>query len=371
MGLDLARLLGLAQGVVNASALQIHGRGLSTNDIGNLNNASNIEATRSSRLFELWYQQGLIGGKVDLRAGQLAADQEFLISQYGGALMNATSFGWPELPSQDVPSGGPVYPLATPGVRLRWFAGGALTFLSGLYDGDPAGPGSGDPQLRDASGTSFRLHDGLFAISEAQYATGGGPHPSGMPGTYKAGAWYQSRGTFSQRFDDTGRSLADPRGDGRPRRLDHDYSLYLMGDQLVYRERGTVDQGAGVFLRAMGAPGDRNPVSFFLDCGLTYKGLVPGRASDTTALGVSVTRVSPALGHLDADTRFYSGRNVPIRGSEEVLELTYQLQAAPWWLIQPDLQYLFDPAGGVPDPLRPRRRIGDAVVVGLRMAVSL
>ena len=45
--------------------MQIHGRGLSTNNLINLNVASGIEATRATRLYELWYQQVLFGGKAD------------------------------------------------------------------------------------------------------------------------------------------------------------------------------------------------------------------------------------------------------------------------------------------------------------------
>jgi len=42
---------------------QIHGRGLSANYLGNnLLTASNIEASRATRLFDLWLQQQLFDG---------------------------------------------------------------------------------------------------------------------------------------------------------------------------------------------------------------------------------------------------------------------------------------------------------------------
>ena len=371
VGFDLGRLIGLDGGIINASAFQIHGRGLSGNDIGNLNNVSSIEATRGTKFFEWWYQQSFAGGKVDVRIGQLAADQEFLLSQYSGGFLNSTSFGWPELPSADVPSSGPIYPLGTPGVRARWFASDALTLLAGIYDGNPAGPGAGDPQARDGSGTLFRLDDGVFAIMEAQYAVNGGDHPHGLPGTYKIGGWFVSQGTFSQRLDNTGMSLASLASNGQAKKLDGDYSFYVMGDQLIYRETGTVDQGAAVFARIMGAPGDRNIVDVFADAGATYKGLVPGRDSDTIGLGLSITRIGTAARRLDEDTRFYTGNPVPVRGSEKDLELTYQLQAFPWLLVQPDAQYIFDVGGGLANPLRPGRVVGDALVLGVRLGITL
>jgi porin len=30
-----------------------------------------------------------------------------------------------------------------------------------------------------------------------------------------------------------------------------------------------------------------------------------------------------------------------------VIEMTYQAQLKPWWVLQPDLQYVINPGGGV------------------------
>lgn len=54
LGLDTEKLLGLPGGTLNASALQVHGRGLSQNNLGNLQTVSSIEAQRGTLLFELW-----------------------------------------------------------------------------------------------------------------------------------------------------------------------------------------------------------------------------------------------------------------------------------------------------------------------------
>jgi len=151
LGIDLNRAIGLQGGLFNVSAWQIHGRGLSTNDIDNLQVVSSIEADRTARLFELWYQQSLLGGKADVRLGQIAADQEFLASQYAGLFINS-GFGWPTLASADLPAGGPAYPFATPGARVRVLPNERTTLLLGVFNGDPAANGStSDPQLRNPS----------------------------------------------------------------------------------------------------------------------------------------------------------------------------------------------------------------------------
>ncbi len=371
VGVDTEKAFGLVGGTFNATGYQIHGRGLSTNSLGNnLNTVSSLEAPRGTLLFELWYEQVLFDKKLAVRAGQLAADQEFMISQYAGLFTNHT-FGWSTFPSSDLPSGGPAYPLATPGVRVKWVPRDNLSLLLGVFNGDPAGPGRGVPQDRDPSGTAFRFRDGVFVIAEAQYGINQGEGATGLPGTYKAGAYFDSQNFADQRRNGSGTSLADPTGTastGRNRR--GSYSLYAVADQLVYREAGTKDQGAGVFLRLMGAPGDRNLVNFYVDAGVTYKGLIPGRTSDTVGLGFALARISDTAAKLDSDTGRFTNGFYPVRRHESVLELTYQAQIAPWWQVQPTAQYVFNPNGSVPNPQRPEKRLGDAAVLGLRTTVT-
>ena len=55
---------------------------------------------------------------------------------------------------------------------------------------------------------------------------------------------------------------------------------------------------------------------------------------------------------------------------EAAFELSYQLQVAPWWIVQPDLQYIIHPGGNVPDPGRPNAPVKNAFVAGLRSAVK-
>jgi porin len=107
-------------------------------------------------------------------------------------------FGFPALPSYDMPGGGPAYPLSSLGARLRFKPNSALTVLGGVFDGNPA-PGIGDPQQLDHTGTTFNLHNGAMVMGELQYAinqapaTGSAVQPSGLPGTYKLGFWYDTQ----------------------------------------------------------------------------------------------------------------------------------------------------------------------------------
>jgi porin len=75
-----------------------------------------------------------------------------------------------------------------------------LTIFAGFFNGDPAGPGPGNPQERNFSGTNFRLDDGVLALYEARY----NPDNSPKNGTYRLGAWYNSELFADQAVDTFG-----------------------------------------------------------------------------------------------------------------------------------------------------------------------
>src|ERR1700689_3061845 len=81
-----------------------------------------------------------------------------------------TMFGWPMLPSADMPGGGPAYPLSAPGIRFRVRPIDSLTFLVGVFNGSPTSNQTGDPQQNNPSGTSFPVNGGALVIAEMQYS---------------------------------------------------------------------------------------------------------------------------------------------------------------------------------------------------------
>ncbi len=379
LGLDTGTAFGWPGGTFNISALQIHGRNLSSDNLDSLQTASGIEAQRATRLWELWYQQVLLDGKLDIKIGQQSLDQEFYGSAGSGLFIN-TMMGWPLIPSVDLYAGGPAYPLSSLGVRLRTQPVNNVTFLAGVFDDNPSGGSfSDDAQTRGAeqSGTAFNLMTGALVIAEIQLATnqpalgsmdyGGGG--GGLPGVYKLGGWYDSGAFPDQRFDTDGLSLADPNSNGNPRMRRGDWSLYGVFDQMLWRAGPQSARAVSVFARIMGAPGDRNLADFSINTGITLKSPLPDRDSDTLGVGAGVAKISPRATELDADQVTFSGP-APVRSSETFIELTYQAQLAPWLAVQPDFQYVFTPSGGVSNPLEPGQRVGNEAVFGIRTGIT-
>jgi porin len=379
--LDTQRAFGWYGGLFNVSALQLHGRNLSAENLLSLQTASGIEGDRSTRLWEMWYDQKLLPeDRLDIKIGQQSVDQEFIVNPNGAYFVN-TMFGWPMVPSADLPGGGPAYPLSALGVRVRYRPVNPIAILAGVYNGSPAPGNQGDPQKLDGSGVSFPLNGGVLAFLELQYAypaVGGMVYPGqGAPlgHTYKIGLWYDSERFGDLRFDNLGHSLADPDTTGIPYPHHGDVSVYAVADQMIWRKSDNPNRSVSIFGRVMDTPqGDRNLVDFSANAGIVYHDPLPNRADDTIGLGMGWAHVSGRAQGLDADTAalihetdpsaFY-----PIRSSETYLEATYQWQVHPWWQIQPDVQYVFNPGGGVVDPSAPTRRVGDELVIGVRTNV--
>jgi porin len=360
LGIDLRPTLHW-RGNIFARAYQIHGRGLTANNLDNLNFASSIEAERTTRLSELWYEQHFDYWR--LRIGQQSIGTEFFNPESARLFVNGT-LGWPTQPSLDLPSGGPGYPLGTPAVRLRVDPEEGWTYFLAVFNGDPTGAGVGGSQLRDASGTAFRTSDGAWVLSEIRY----NPDNSDKHGTYRFGGWWNSERFRDLHLDQNGIPLASPASNGKPFRHDGDYSFYVNIDQpLLYDEKEHTS--FAVFARAGIVPSDRNLNDIYADAGILYKGPF-GRADDQTGIAVAYVHIGDAARAFDADVQRLTGQFHPIRSGETVLELTYRFQLTGWWQLQPDFQYVFNPGGGIANPIAPTRRIGDATIVGLRMSIT-
>ena len=374
--LNTQRAFGWYGGLFNVSALQIHGRNLSAENLGTLQTASGIEADRATRLWELWYDQKFLGeDRADIKVGLQSLDQEFIVSPNAGYFVN-TVFGWPALPSYDLPGGGPAYPLSSVGVRLRVRPVDPVNILVGVYNGRPARDTSGDAQTNNASGAQFPVKTGTLTFVELQYAypaLGAMVYPGAaapLGHTYKIGAWYDSEAFNDQRLDDGGLPLASAAGSGVARRHRGDYSVYAVADQMLWRDPVDPNRSLSTFGRVMGAPqGDRNLISFSANFGFTYHDPVANRPDDTLAVGMGYAKVSDRVTEADADALAAADASGPTRHDETYVEATYQYQMRPWWQIQPDFQYVLSPGAGAPDPNDPSRRIRNEAVFGVRTNV--
>ena len=374
LDIDAAKVAGLAGTTVHANMFEIAGADISKSFVGNFLSSNDIAALPTTRLYELWVEHRF-GDMLAVRAGQQGIDVEFLTSDYGANFIDAT-FGWPGLPSLDLPQGGPAYPLATPAVRAKLDPLPGLSILAAAFDGLPAGPGAGDPQQRDRTGTNFRIEDPPLLFLEAQYRYNRGEGATksawtGLPGTVKLGAFSHLGSFDDQRLASTGVPLALAGPGATPLRHSPDVGAYAVLDQQVYRLPGEDDEkGVGVFARVIGAPADRNPIDFYADAGFFAFGLVPGRPGDGFGIAAAFAKVSGAARAADREANLVSGLAAPVRDYEAVLEATYDAVVLPGLTIQPTVQYIVHPGGNIASPLGDGLTpIPNALVVGATTTV--
>jgi porin len=376
--MDTQRAFGLYGGTFNISALNIHGRNLSADNLGSLQTSSGIEADRATRLWELWYQQKFLDqDRMDIKVGQQSLDQEFMVSQNANLFVN-TMFGWAMVPSADLPGGGPAYPLSALGGRVRAKPNDAVTVMAGVFSGSPTVNNNGDSQMTNPSGTNFPVNGGVMGIAEVQFAypslgsmvSADGDEP--LARTYKLGVWYNNEQFADQEYDNTGLSLANPNSSGIAQQHRGDYAIYGVADQMLWQsdEPGESDETLNAFVRAMGTPeSNRNLVDFSLNAGLVMHEPIPHRDDDTFGIGMGYAHVSDRAAALSRDTGFYTGTYNPVLASETFVEAMYQYQLMPWWQLQPDAQYVFHPGGNALNP-NTGQRIGNELVLGLRTNIT-
>lgn len=368
LNLDLDALFGWSGGELFTSAFDVHGHGPTRALVGNQQLVSNIEATPSIKLYDLWLDQTLLDKKLSIRAGQEGANDEMMVTAYGGVFLNS-SFGFPGLPASDLPSGGPNYPLAAPFARMLYSATDKLTIVGAVYTADPAPPGTGDPQARDRNGTAFRLNDHTIGFGELWYSPDPDA-PDNLPTTYKIGGWYATNDFADQRFDNTGGLLASPMSSGKPLIHIGDWAFYGIIDQKVWQRPDSQNQGIGVFLQIMGGPSNRNLSNVFVEGGMNWQGPFKHRADDIFGLGVSYLGISPQARRFSSDLVAFGSATSTYASNETVIEATYSAKVTDWLTLQPDIQYVINPNAGIPNNFG-NVPLSNAFVIGMRATIKL
>jgi len=335
LDLDLERMSdgGIEGLTLHANALYIHGASLSEQYVGDFSDTSNIAGYNSLRLQELWLQKWFWERRLSLKVGNMAVDNEFFQSASAGLFLNGT-FGAFTFIASNVPNA-PVYPVASPGVRLQFLPTSNFYVMAGVYGMDV----NSDPATNNQNGTRFALtsSSGMLVMSEAGYLLNQSPNDRGLQGNYRVGS-------FVHTFDYP--TFAGGSGGTN-------YGVYGVMDQQIYAR---AEQAISLFVRSGGAPSNTNFVDYYAEGGFNFTGFVPGRNSDVAGIAVARSHVSSDF----SDSQILLG-DAPYT-AETVVEATYKVQVAPWWSLQPDVQYIVTPGG--------EQGAHNATVLGLRTTVA-
>jgi porin len=318
IGLD-PKKIGLWNGgqfLINGSCT--HGNMLSADYIGDFQVASNIEAGNHIYIHELWYRHSL--DVAEITVGLQDLNSEFVTSEFAGLFINS-SFGIPSLIADNIPA--PIFPLTGLGIATKFFLSEKLSLQAALFDGLP----------KDFSKNEYNLNwdltdnDGVLAILELQISI----LPNNMPGMLKFGSYYHSR--LKQKNEETG--LIETI-------FNENYGFYFIADQKIVNINE--NNGLGLFAQLAFSPGNINFHNYYIGGGIKYNGLFDECGHDNFGLAF-------------AHAGFNNSED------ETTIELFYRAPISGIFYIQPDIQYIINPAGT-------ENKLGNALAAFIRFAIN-
>jgi len=333
VNIDLHRLAGVPGMSFYVGAAWGSGGTLEVGPEGNYFPVASASAGTGFWLGEMYLQQVFLHGDLDIAVGRLTAGATFATLPAFGNYVNGGIIANPGALGVNLPS----FPAPPPGIewgaQVIWFPTGNWQVAAGVFNDNLRSAAGAD------HGADFRWSEGnrgVLAIAQVSYLPFQGANDDdGPPGQYSVGA-YQDGNFFG----------VLPGGSPV---VTGNWGVYAMLQQAVYRPDGP---GSRVGLDVWGAATftsrvDRNPLPVSVMAGLSYQGLIPGRAGDVLSVGCSFGRVSPYI---------------PATSGETLLEVNYAWNPYRWLSLMPDFQYVWRPGG---------YNVQGAAVAGLQIVVTL
>ena len=269
-------------------------------------------------LAQYWYQQQLIGDRLQVKFGKIDANVDFAVPCTGLNFVNSAAY-FPSTMVQDMPT----FPRQAGGFEILAKPFENFDARFGFFDGTSnyANPSTGEVGSDTGShGMSTFLWDNpgsYFLIAEA------GPNwkIDDNSGKFRAGWFEQTGNTDTNGVNGPGVGMG-PSG------------AYAYANQHFFDIDGDgKNLGLEVFGQFSWSDPTRNPSQWGLMFGSQWQGVIESRPNDT-------------LGFLWAYTQFSSNETLSTSAgsSEAILEGFYDVQITPWFSVQPDIQYISQPS---------------------------
>lgn len=303
------------------NGLYNNGTHFSRDLVGDLQVVSNIEADEALRLYEAWYEYG--DERWSVRGGLYDLNSEFDVSEIGALFLNG-SHGIGADIGQTGRNGPGIFPVSALALRGSVALGSGQLMVAAL----DAVPGD----EKDAGSNRIKLDNEEGALLIAEFS-----HP--FRGLIRArGAFWAYTEDFERPFE-TG-----------PLAVSNGWYLGVEGG------RETASGPLGWFLRYGRADPDVNVFEDYVGAGVVLPSPIGSRADDR--VGVAVASAGAGAPY----RRWQEQAGQVTRSRETAWELTYRMPVSQHLALQPDIQYVQNPAA--------LAGIGNALVLGLRVELS-
>ncbi|MBN8248282.1 MAG: carbohydrate porin [Verrucomicrobia bacterium] len=325
------------------------GENLSAEHIGNLFTVAQLYGGENLRLYEFLLRQYLFDRQLELQIGRQGAFDQFLAFPIFCNYVNNGTCGSPKGTYFSIPAfGQTVYPTSSWGAFAKWKGTDEPWYLQAggyLLDSDNG--------ANDTHGLNwtFDVDLGAAAMAQAGYMTHQAPGDPGLPGSYAIGGFYSEAG--QPVFNEPGAVRSNGGG-------------YLVLQQMLFRPDASAanlrrhrnlwgwggQSGLTAFTVLVATPDDSvSQFPFFMNGGLVYQGLIPGRPEDFLAFGFNWGGTGTSW------QQQQTALDLPSPAREVVLEWNYRCSVTPFLYVQPDLQWVINPS------------LPSALVVGAQLSV--
>jgi porin len=302
-------------------------------------------------LTQLWLNQKLFDERLEVKLGRLTVGEDFFSFSCDFQNLSFCS----AQPGNLVGSYWVNWPTSQWAARIRYHPSNDTYLQLGAYQVNPkyvedryARHSGWKPN--NPSGTT-----GALIPLEAGWQPGW----CGLPGSYKAGAWYNTS-NGKDLYLDVNRN---PRGltGLDPLQRSGQFGAYLSLQQQV---TGSADgRGATVFLNFTQADRNTAQLDRQLALGVQYKGPFAGRGQDSLGLALGATHNNRRFAGFTSENNVRTGQDaIAGSGYEYVSELYYAWDPVPSVSLRPNLQYIVHPGG--------TSRHSNAVVIGLKAILA-
>jgi len=315
---DLEKSIGLKSGTLLVQFLGNSG-GAPSELVGTVQGISNIETTPTWKLYQLLFENRFLDDRLSLMIGLYDLNSEF-DSRETSALFITPSHGIGPDFSQSGLNGPSIFPTTSMAIRLKYENESGQYYQAAILDGVP-----GSPENPFGTQIIFNKKDGLLLAAEVGIIS---EENEILESKIAVGSW---RYTSSfEKIDFI--NLLEPTSS-----FTKNYGLYLSAEKRLYRSDANADNLIYGFLRLGVANGEVNPIDFYFGSGITINSLL--NQSDQFGIAVAYAHNSA----LFRKTLEYF-EETTLKEFEINIEATYSFKLTQWFNIQPDIQYIINPA---------------------------
>ena len=343
---DLNRLFSADHaGTIQLTLNDRRGRSTSGDLVGNRLPVQEVYGGEYTRLSEFSYTNWLATPQLQYKLGLLAMGNDF-----GGLsiLTNFMNAGFCAHPlSMSGGSGWGNYPNAHLGGELKYNFNDSWALQTAVFNVNPEENSESSRAFKPfAPGTT-----GYIVPVELIYNL-----HSALPGQYKLGYYFDSSNVA--------------RIDQPDRRANKRWGAYVLADQTVWQSTTLRSQNLHVFGQATTTDEATSTFRHWYSAGLVLNGPFAARPNDAIAIGYGRavynqhSRDNAVEGLRTKDEMAAADAMNSLDIGEQLIEMTYTLQATPWLSVRPSVQYIKEPGAFS------NKEIKDAWVTGVQVKVK-